>query len=40
MHENGVLTLFQELLNMYYSWKNVRKPFAWMVILQSMWTGP
>ena len=40
MHANGLLTIFQECLHMYYSWKIVRKPFACMVILQSMWTGP
>ena len=40
MHANVVLTIFQECLYMYYSWKIVRKPFACMVILQSMWTGP
>ena len=40
MHANGLLTIFQEWLHTYYSWEIVRKPFAWMVILQSMWTGP
>ena len=36
MHANGLLTIFQECLHMYYSWKIARKPFVCMVILQSM----
>ena len=40
MHADGLLTIFQECLHMYYSWKIVTIPFACMVILQSMWTGP
>ena len=40
MHAKGVLTIFQECLHMCYSWKIVRKPFACIGILQSMWTGP
>ena len=40
MHANRLLTIFQECLHMYYSWKIVRKPFACMVVLQSMWIGP
>ena len=33
MHGNGLLTIFQECLHMYYSLKIVRKPFACMVFL-------
>ena len=40
IYANGLLTIFQERLLMYYSWKIVRDPFACMVILQFMWTGP
>ena len=40
LHANGLLTIFQECLHMYYTWIIVRKPFAYIVILQSMWTGP
>ena len=40
MHANRLLKIFQECLHMYYSWKIVRKPFACMVMLQPMWTGP
>ena len=39
MHANGLLTIFQECLHMYYSWKIAGKPFACMIFLQSMWTG-
>ena len=39
MHANGLLIIFQECFYMYYSWKVVRKPFACMFILQSMWIG-
>ena len=37
MNANGLLSILQECLHMYYSWKIIRKPFACMVILQSMW---
>ena len=40
MHANGLLTIFQEFLYLYYSWKIIRTPFACMVILQSKWPGP
>ena len=38
MHTNGLLSIFQECLHRYYSWKIVRKLFACMVIPQSMWS--
>ena len=40
MHANGFLKNFQECWHMCYSWKNVRNPFACMVVLQSTRKGP
>ena len=35
MHANGLLTIFQEWLHIYYSWKIIRKPFACMLFCNS-----
>ena len=39
MHANELLTIFQQCLHMYYSWKIVIKPLGCLGILQSMWRG-